>query len=190
MSVIAESLRLEASDVTVFIAGHTDAIGSAIYNLQLGLRRSRTVSSELVERGVAKTQVYVVSFGKAVPIASNDTDDGRAQNRRVEFLFSARPEPIAAWLAEQPILTCVADATQRGDNCPADQIFRVESVDQTLQPTTFVVREKPSKQDPRSGAVVVDPADAQKSITFGSQIITIDLRQRIFSFPPPEGNKH
>ena len=75
INIIAETLRLEASDVAVFVAGHTDAVGSINYNLQLGLRRSRTVSSELVGRGVAKTQVYVVSFGKAAPIASNDTVD-------------------------------------------------------------------------------------------------------------------
>lgn len=188
INIIAESLQLEASDVTVFVAGHTDAIGSVNYNLQLGLRRSRTVSSDLVGRGVAKTQVYVVSFGKAAPIASNDTDDGRAQNRRVEFLFSARPEPIAAWLSEQPIITCATDTTPKGDNCPVDLTFRAESVDLKTQPTTIIPPEIPSIQDPHAPRVAIDPATAPKSVTFGSKVVTIDLRQKIFSFPPPEGS--
>jgi len=83
LDTIAASLRREASDVTVFVAGHTDAVGTVNYNLQLGLRRSRAVAVELAGRGIPRTQVYVVSFGKAVPIASNNTDDGRSQNRRV-----------------------------------------------------------------------------------------------------------
>jgi len=55
----------------------------SIYNLQLGLRRSRAVAVELGVEAYQGRKFYVVSFGKAVPIASNNTDDGRSQNRRV-----------------------------------------------------------------------------------------------------------
>jgi OOP family OmpA-OmpF porin len=183
LNTIAESLRREASDVTVFIAGHTDAIGSVEYNLQLGLRRSKAVASELVRRGVAKTQVYVVSFGKAVPVTTNDTDDGRAQNRRVEFLFSARPQPIASVLAEQPTKTCVV--TGQTDNC------RFTAVSVTVSPQSSAIPQSDgsSTQDQHMPGVAIEEPDEKTAIVFGTKVVTINLREKSFSFPPPQGER-
>jgi outer membrane protein OmpA-like peptidoglycan-associated protein len=128
LKTIAASLQLEPPDVTVFIAGHTDAVGAANYNLQLGLRRSRAVARGLANAGIAMAQLYVVSFGEAVPVAGNDTEEGRARNRRVEFLFGARPEAIVSVLKEQNVVTCEADASAKGDNCPRDLRFTPELV--------------------------------------------------------------
>lgn len=72
LNLIAASLRLEPPDVSVFVAGHTDSIGSVAYNLNLGLRRSKAVAQALVLIGVNQAQLYAISFGKAVPVAPNE----------------------------------------------------------------------------------------------------------------------
>ena len=71
--------------VRVLVEGHTDAIGSDAYNLRLSERRAAAVRDYLVEHGVEATRIDVRGAGKAAPIASNATEAGRAQNRRVEI---------------------------------------------------------------------------------------------------------
>lgn len=71
--------------IVVEIAGHTDSKGSEQYNDKLGLRRAESVKKQLVEYGVDESRLNVMSFGETQPIETNDTDEGRARNRRVEF---------------------------------------------------------------------------------------------------------
>jgi len=66
--------------------GHTDSVGSDTYNLQLGQRRADTVRDYLVGRGIAADRVSTQSFGETDPAADNDTEEGRALNRRVEIV--------------------------------------------------------------------------------------------------------
>ena len=69
------------------IDGYTDSVGDAAHNLDLSKRRAQAVSSALVSQfGIDAGRLSVNGFGPAKPIASNDTPDGRASNRRVEFL--------------------------------------------------------------------------------------------------------
>lgn len=68
--------------------GHTDAVGSDEFNMGLSRRRAMNVLQELVARGVSPNQLSIVAIGMRQPIATNDTPEGRAQNRRVEFLVS------------------------------------------------------------------------------------------------------
>lgn len=78
----------------VRIEGHTDRVGSAMYNRELSLARANAVKTFLVERGqVAGERLSTRGFGFDRPIASNDDDAGRAQNRRVEFLIVLPGEP-------------------------------------------------------------------------------------------------
>ncbi|MBF0423225.1 MAG: OmpA family protein [Magnetococcales bacterium] len=106
LDIIASNLKSEPPDVSLFIAGHTDSSGNQPYNLGLGLRRAQRVAEALVKRGIYQDSVYMVSFGKIMPIDSNDTEMGKAHNRRVEFLFSARKEAIVRHLEHQPIASC------------------------------------------------------------------------------------
>ena len=69
----------------VVITGYTDSVGSDAYNLKLGQRRGESVKKCLEERGIAAARITVRSKGKADPIASNATEEGRQQNRRVEI---------------------------------------------------------------------------------------------------------
>lgn len=68
----------------VDIAGHTDSIGSEGYNQALSERRAAKVKQYLIRRGVEEGRVNLYSYGESKPEASNDTEEGRAQNRRAE----------------------------------------------------------------------------------------------------------
>lgn len=80
----AEVLKKE-TNLYVTLDGHTDSIGSQKYNYGLGLRRAKAVRNLLVKFGVDPKRLKVKSYGKLRPIASNDTPEGRARNRRVEI---------------------------------------------------------------------------------------------------------
>lgn len=78
----------EYQDTRVQVAGHTDNTGSETYNEQLSQRRAQAVADYLASRGVASTRITTIGYGEARPVASNETADGRQQNRRVEIILS------------------------------------------------------------------------------------------------------
>lgn len=71
--------------ITIEIGGHTDNVGSDAYNLELSQRRADAVVSALVAMGIEPARVRANGYGESRPIDTNDTDDGRQMNRRVEF---------------------------------------------------------------------------------------------------------
>jgi outer membrane protein OmpA-like peptidoglycan-associated protein len=73
-------------DVPVEIAGHADSVGSAAANMDLSRRRAQAVVDFLVERGQDPDRFVVTAYGDTRPIASNATEEGRARNRRIEFI--------------------------------------------------------------------------------------------------------
>jgi outer membrane protein OmpA-like peptidoglycan-associated protein len=75
----------EYDKTVIEVAGHTDSVGSDAYNQQLSEKRANSVASYLSSRGVNRTRVVTVGAGEAHPVATNDTEEGRAQNRRVEI---------------------------------------------------------------------------------------------------------
>ncbi|MCE8018629.1 OmpA family protein [Halomonas sp. MCCC 1A11036] len=76
------------TDTRVNIAGHTDSTGSVSYNQQLSERRAESVGNYLAQSGVVRNRLYMTGYGPSQPIASNNTEEGRAQNRRVEITLS------------------------------------------------------------------------------------------------------
>lgn len=73
------------TQIRLEIGGHTDNTGSAVYNRQLSEKRARSVHDYLVKNGVDPKRLLTKGYGPDAPIASNDTEDGRTQNRRIEF---------------------------------------------------------------------------------------------------------
>jgi outer membrane protein OmpA-like peptidoglycan-associated protein len=76
-------------DTDIEIQGHTDSKGADDYNMKLSERRSSAVANFLRGRGVASSRIRTKGFGETAPVASNDTESGRSQNRRVDFLITA-----------------------------------------------------------------------------------------------------
>ncbi len=79
------ALLNEYPRINVEIGAHTDAIGNDRDNQTLSENRAKSVVDYLIGKGIAETRLRAKGYGKTVPIASNDTDEGRALNRRVEF---------------------------------------------------------------------------------------------------------
>jgi outer membrane protein OmpA-like peptidoglycan-associated protein len=77
------------AETDIELQGHTDSRGSASYNQALSERRAGAVSNYLASRNIKASRLTVKGFGEALPKYNNDTEDGRAQNRRVEFLITA-----------------------------------------------------------------------------------------------------
>jgi OOP family OmpA-OmpF porin len=73
-------------DVTIYVDGYCDAIGSEEYNLKLSQRRAESVAKYLEDKGIPTARLIPRGFGKTNFVAPNDTDEGRAQNRRVELV--------------------------------------------------------------------------------------------------------
>ena len=76
--------------VVVEVAGHTDSVGSDAYNQGLSVRRADSVKNYLVSKGVNASRLTARGYGESQPVASNDTDAGRAENRRVELIVLDR----------------------------------------------------------------------------------------------------
>lgn len=70
------------------VEGHTDSVGSDEYNQNLSEQRAQAVRDYFVQQGIGAGSIEAKGFGKTEPIASNDTPEGRAQNRRVELVLS------------------------------------------------------------------------------------------------------
>lgn len=76
-------------DTDIEVQGHTDNSGTDSYNMDLSLRRASTVSTYLNSGGIASRRLTTKGYGESAPNYTNDTEAGRAQNRRVEFLITA-----------------------------------------------------------------------------------------------------
>jgi len=81
---VAATLR-EYNQTIVEIAGHTDSKGTDAYNQALSERRAASVGNYLMGKGLVRDRFILVGAGESRPVASNDTEAGRAQNRRVEI---------------------------------------------------------------------------------------------------------
>ena len=84
---IADAIKGLPGERKVSIEGHTDNRGSKMRNEKLSQSRAEAVIAHLVRHGVDRARLSPVGFGPLRPIASNDTEDGRAKNRRVEFII-------------------------------------------------------------------------------------------------------
>lgn len=76
-------------DTDIEVQGHTDNKGSEEYNQNLSVRRAVTVTDYLNSKGIPNSRLNVKGYGETAPKYTNDTEEGRAQNRRVEFLITA-----------------------------------------------------------------------------------------------------
>lgn len=81
-------------DTNLGIYGHTDSRGKLDFNMKLAQDRANSVKAYLVSQGIAENRFYTKGIGPAEPIADNETAEGRAKNRRVEFTIKANQKMI------------------------------------------------------------------------------------------------
>lgn len=91
LSDLATSL-IKYDDTELNILGHTDDVGTGSYNKTLSMNRANSVEDYLVAQGIGSGRLNILGYGETDPIASNETDDGRQQNRRVEVVIVANDE--------------------------------------------------------------------------------------------------
>ncbi len=82
---VAEYL-LHKGNARIQISGHTDNVGNPKTNKALSLKRAQACRDYLISTGIDGTRIEAVGYGDERPVASNDTDDGRQQNRRIEAI--------------------------------------------------------------------------------------------------------
>ncbi len=142
-----------AQPANIVVEGHTDSVGTAAYNHMLGLRRAQSVADYLIAAGVPASRVLVRSEGYASPIASNETDEGRRENRRVEVRVANGEGATDAALEDE---TQVVAYVPLSDEAPiADEVPFGDEV-----PT---VADTPAAEDVAPVAVpaaAVDPASS------------------------------
>jgi hypothetical protein len=88
-SLTGGSVPIIYLDTDIEIQGHTDSKGTESYNQKLSVRRATVVSNYLEGKNIKASRVNIKGFGETAPKYGNDTDEGRTQNRRVEFLITA-----------------------------------------------------------------------------------------------------
>ena len=79
-------------DLVLELGGHTDSVGGRAANLTLSQERARAVAAYMIRAGMDENRLQAVGYGPDTPAASNDTESGRAQNRRIEFTVKERSE--------------------------------------------------------------------------------------------------
>jgi OmpA-OmpF porin, OOP family len=87
--LIEIALRCPATNIEV--AGHTDADGDGPANHALSEKRAQSVVDYLVRAGLPTSRFAAIGYGSTQPVAANDTDDGKARNRRIEFVVKEQP---------------------------------------------------------------------------------------------------
>lgn len=92
LDAVADVLK-EYNKTSLTISGHTDNVGRDDANVTLSQSRANAVAQYLISRGVAGGRINAVGYGKSRPVADNSTENGRAQNRRVEIVINP-PESV------------------------------------------------------------------------------------------------
>ncbi len=103
IETVSETLKLDVPDVAVFVAGHTDPRGKREYNQNLSVDRANSVAEALRDSGLKYGSIWRVGFGPDMPLVPNDGPEAWGYNRRVEFLFAAKSQAVAAWLADTQV---------------------------------------------------------------------------------------
>lgn len=85
---LSETLQ-KYEDTKILVEGHTDAAGADDYNMRLSERRAQSVADYIIRLGVDPSRITTKGYGETQPVASNETAEGKAQNRRVEMAIFA-----------------------------------------------------------------------------------------------------
>lgn len=156
VAIVAESLRREPPDVALFVAGHADKRGDAVYNEALSIDRANILAEAIFEQGVAYSSIWRIGFGEDMPLVLGDDETAYDQNRRIEFLFASKPEAVGVWMADQQLSElCQARSKSEAERCKAKLELKrnYEAVEIVRHPRTRIdpVRERARSVVPSGG---------------------------------------
>lgn len=180
IAAMAGMLQGDVPDVATFVAGHADNRGSEPYNYDLSMRRARAVAEALRDAGANLPDIWSVGFGESLPLYENSSPINMAYNRRVEFLFGAKPEALANWLKDQKDLACTGGGEMAKHRCLVALRVRKAYVVQSVDRRTVVSapRAEPGQVvRPNAAKVIVRPKPRQ---------IVINLAERTYVVSRPE----
>ena len=183
VTAMAQMMEGDVPDVAVFISGHTDNRGTEEYNYRLSVLRARSVAQLLRLDGANAPDIWSVGFGQSLPLYENSNPTNMAFNRRVEFLFAARPEAAAEWLKNQMDLVCSGGDAESKQRClvslkirsPRDN-YVVDPVDRQVVAAQPRSRAQIARISPKS---LIAPAPRKRQIV-------IDLAERSYVVNRPE----
>lgn len=113
---VATALKKHPEIIRIRIEGHTDSDGDDNYNKQLSKKRAESVLNYLAKAGIKESRLTATGFGEEMPIASNDTEDGKEKNRRVEFTIIERAKPVAATWTSSTVKPGVIESREATDD--------------------------------------------------------------------------
>ncbi len=96
LRTVAEAIKSQDENRKIIVEGHTDSIDTDAFNLQLSRARAEAVRAFLVSQGISADRITAVGKGESQPVATNDTPEGRANNRRVEIILRDNGAPAAS----------------------------------------------------------------------------------------------
>ncbi len=123
---IAEQLDKATEDFVIEVIGHTDSTASAEHNRKLSFARALSVYNELIRLGIDKRRLVASGKGEREPIASNDTEEGKRKNRRIEFKLRKKSGPV--------------EINPRPDGAPARGVPAAPPV--PVEPSPYIVPEE------------------------------------------------
>jgi outer membrane protein OmpA-like peptidoglycan-associated protein len=156
IDMLAEQMKQDMPDTSLVILGHTDSVGSDEDNNNLSINRSASVMQQLAQRGVNLKQMSTVGIGETQPVATNATEDGRSQNRRVEFVLSRFEEANYVAIEQFP------RNTEWLNNHPQTQLVEEPTIQEKLPVKTKQV----VHVQPRATPVVHHNTEAKKLVVF------------------------
>ena len=154
--MLAEQMKQDMPDTSLVILGHTDSVGSDENNNNLSINRSASVMQQLAQRGVNLKQMSTVGIGETQPVATNATEDGRSQNRRVEFVLSRFEEANYVAIEQFP------RNTEWLNNHPETQLVAEPIIQEKLPVKTKQV----VHVQPKATPVVHHNTEAKKLVVF------------------------
>ena len=149
--------------VVIEVAGHTDSIGTEIYNEALSEARASAVIAYLEEKGIDQNRMTAKGYGESRPVVSNELEQGRAMNRRVEFTVLSKGE--------------ILNTSQMPDTTVLNEVVAVEeSVDKD---TTIILRPPVFEEDTETKPIIITADTDEVLPKIGSIAGEDDVRQKI-----------
>ena len=158
----AKTVKQDTSARSILIVGHTDSTGTDEYNITLSENRAATVAAALLRYGIAERYLEIVPMGRAQPLTTNSTLEGRAMNRRVEFFISDIPAATKAAIEQVKFNPCdsAKPETTSGSDCSSSPkeapVLPASGEGQPLAEVDLTRSAIPSNPEPVRPALPVD----------------------------------